>query len=442
MKPAFRLRGLVAPMADGTTASPSPGTLVRVFGRIGLLSFGGPAGQIALMHRELVEERDWLSEEQFLHALNFCMVLPGPEAMQLATYAGWLKAGWRGGLIAGLLFVLPGFAVICGLAALYVTLGEMPLVEGLFFGLSAAVLAIVAEALLKVGRRALKRRTHFIIAVLAFLAIAFLKLPFPLVIAAAALFGALALRSKNAVVPHGDASPSGAALRQSLFSIAVFGAAWLLPLALLLVLLPGHVLSAMALFFSKAAMVTFGGAYAVLAYVGQQAVEVHGWLTAADMVTGLGLAETTPGPLILVLAFAGFVGAATAGGSLASGLAGAVTALWFTFVPCFLWVFAGAPFMERLRSVQWLSAALSAVTAAVVGVIANLALWFGLHVLFGDFATVQAGPLHLPMPDPGQLNWVALVIALVSGVALLRLHLNLLAVLAAAAGAGALALPA
>lgn len=411
--------------------------LVAVFGRIGLLSFGGPAGQIALMHKVLVDEKRWLGEEQFLHALNFCMVLPGPEAMQLATYAGWLKGGWRGGLLAGLLFILPGFVVITALSMLYVSLGGLPLVKGLFFGLSAAVLAIVAEALMRVARRALKSRLHVGIAVLAFLAIAFVKLPFPLIIALAALCGAVLFSGTVATPAAESPEPGRSALRKSLLATAVWGALWVLPLGAVLMLLPATIYADMALFFSKAAVVTFGGAYAVLAYVGQQAVEVEGWLKPRDMVTGLGLAETTPGPLILVLVFVGYAGAATKAASVAAGLAGAFTALWFTFVPCFLWVLAGAPFMERLRSIGWLTGALSAVTAAVVGVIANLALWFGLHVLFGEFQTISAGPLRLPAPSLAALNWWAVLIAAACAAALLRFHVNLLVVLAAAAATGA-----
>lgn len=420
--------------------------MVRVFGRIGLLSFGGPAGQIALMHRELVEQRGWLDEPRFLHALNFCMLLPGPEAMQLATYSGWLLRGVKGGLLAGLLFILPGFAVIMALSAVYFHYGEMPLVAGVLFGLKAAVLAIVVEALIKVSKRALKSRLAYGLALAAFVAIAFLKLPFPLIVLGAGLIGiltSLARRFGQRSEADPAAAPAAAQLPglagPTLRTVLVWGAIWLGPLAALLFLrgIP-DAFSAMAVFFSKAAIVTFGGAYAVLAYVGQQAVEVHGWLRPGDMLAGLGLAETTPGPLILVLVFVGFLGGAREAGldPLAGGLFGGSLALFFTFAPCFLWIFAGAPHIERLRSVRWLSAGLSAITAAVVGVIANLAVWFALHVLFADVGEAAFGPFILPVPDLASLNAAALAIAFAAGVGLLRFHVNLFMVLGAATLAG------
>ncbi|MCY0096169.1 chromate efflux transporter [Hoeflea ulvae] len=428
-------------------SSPSWSEMFRVFGRIGLLSFGGPAGQIALMHRELVEERNWLDEPRFLHALNFCMLLPGPEAMQLATYAGWLLRGVRGGLLAGLLFILPGFAVIMALSAVYFRHGDLPVVAGVLFGLKAAVLAIVVEALLRVSKRALKTRLAWGLAVLAFVAIAFLKLPFPLIVLGAGLIGILASHSSMAgkdeaaaaAVDQGPAVMLPGLTGPTLRTVGIWGAVWLAPLALLLAV-PGlpQTFAAMAEFFSKAAIVTFGGAYAVLAYVGQQAVEVHGWLVPGDMLAGLGLAETTPGPLILVLVFVGFLGGAREAGldPMTGGLIGGSIALFFTFAPCFLWIFAGAPHIERLRSVRWLSAGLSAITAAVVGVISNLAVWFALHVLFGSVGARVVGPLTLPVPALATLDVAALAIALGAGVALLRFHLNLFVVLGAATLAG------
>lgn len=432
------------------TSSPSWSELFRVFGRIGLLSFGGPAGQISLMHRELVETRGWLDEPRFLHALNFCMLLPGPEAMQLATYSGWLLRGVKGGLLAGLLFVLPGFAVIMALSALYFHYGDLPVVAGVLFGLKAAVLAIVVEAMMKVSKRALKSRLAWGLAVAAFVAIALLKLPFPLIVLGAGMIGILVSKlsspqeqGNGPVQTSVDADPQSEVLPgltgPTLRSILVWGVIWLAPLALLVVL-PGipEAVAAMALFFSKAAIVTFGGAYAVLAYVGQQAVEVHGWLMPGDMLAGLGLAETTPGPLILVLVFVGFLGGAREAGldpALGSVLGGTV-ALFFTFAPCFLWIFAGAPHVERLRSVKWLSAGLAAITAAVVGVIANLAVWFALNVLFAEVGEIRFGPLTLPQPDLSTLNVAALAIALGAGIALLRFHINLFAVLGAATLAG------
>jgi len=423
-------------------SSPSWSEMLRVFGRIGLLSFGGPAGQIALMHRELVDEHEWLDEPRFLHALNFCMLLPGPEAMQLATYAGWLLRGVAGGLLAGLLFILPGFAIIMGLSAAYFHYGDLPLVAGVLFGLKAAVLAIVLEALIKVSKRALKSRLGWVLAIAAFVAIAFLKLPFPLIVLGAGVIGILASRAEvSADVAH-TVEPSAdlpGLTGTTLKTVMVWGMIWLVPLAMLL-LLPGvpDTFAVMAVFFSKAAIVTFGGAYAVLAYVGQQAVEVHGWLMPGDMLAGLGLAETTPGPLILVLVFVGFLGGAREAGldPFTGGLLGGTLALFFTFAPCFLWIFAGAPHIERLRSVKWLTAGLSAITAAVVGVISNLAVWFALHVLFGRVGEAQFWRFTLPVPDLASLDIAALAIALGAGVALLRLHINLFVVLGAATLAG------
>jgi chromate transporter len=423
---------------------PSLGEITRTFGKIGLLSFGGPAGQIALMHRVLVDEKKWMEERQFLHALNFCMLLPGPEAMQLATYAGWLTHGVRGGIVAGLLFVVPGALVLLALSAAYVFLGDQGWMAGLLFGLKAAVLALVLEALLRVSKRALKDSFAYGLAGAAFVAIAVLKLPFPLVILAAAFIGA----ARHWLVSGGVAGPPTAEAQFSgrqmshaanLGSTFVWLGIWLVPLAAIVLVDPaGGFFRDAALFFSKAAIVTFGGAYAVLVYVGQQAVEVYGWLKPGEMVTGLGLAETTPGPLILVLVFIAFVGGSRVVGldPLTGGMLGGLTALWFTFVPCFLWVFAGAPYIEAASRVKWLTAALSAVTAAVVGVIANLALWFGLHVLFGTFTEKAFGPVHLPQIVPGQFDVWSALIAVASVIALMRFHANLLWVIGGSAVAG------
>ncbi|MFN3765673.1 MAG: chromate efflux transporter [Aliihoeflea sp.] len=425
-------------------SNPSLGEVTRVFAKIGLLSFGGPAGQIALMHRELVEERDWLDEPRFLHALNYCMMLPGPEAMQLATYAGWLLKGTIGGLVAGLLFVLPGAVLITVLSSIYIVAGEVTIVQGLLFGLKAAVLAIVLEALVKVSKRAIKGPEMVAIAVLAFVAIALLQIPFPVVILAAAALGALGVAS------NGKAGGEEAPVRdlpdwarpswpRFLRTTAVWLAIWLLPLALIhLIAGAENVFAQQAGFFSIMAAVTFGGAYAVLAYVAQQAVEIYGWLRPDEMLTGLGLAETTPGPLILVLVFVGFLGGARLSGfePLAGGVAGAIVTLWFTFVPCFLWIFAGAPYVETVRNVRWLANALSAVTAAVVGVIANLAVWFGLHVLFAQLSEVQAGPLRILLPELATFDAAAALIAVAAAIALLRFHVNLIVVLAGAALVG------
>ncbi|MGY6707789.1 MAG: chromate efflux transporter [Rhizobiaceae bacterium] len=427
------------------SVQPTMGELVRVFGKIGLISFGGPAGQIALMHRVLVEEKKWLDEPRFLHALNYCMMLPGPEAMQLATYAGWLMHGVRGGLIAGLLFVLPGAFVLIALSALYLALGEVTIVEGLLFGLKAAVLAVVLEALVKVSKRALKNSLMVTIAIVAFVGIAFLQIPFPVIILSAAIIGAIVhwmmpsdgkdVTAAAVPMPHRGEASAG----RFVSTTAIWLAIWLGPLLLLLAALgTAHVYTLQAGFFSVMAAVTFGGAYAVLAWVAQQAVEVYGWLRPDEMLTGLGLAETTPGPLILVLLFVGFLGGARLSGlePLAGGFGGALVALWFTFVPCFLWIFAGAPYVEKLRDVKWLSAALTAVTAAVVGVIANLALWFGLHVLFARLEEADAGPLRMLVPDAASFDPVAGIIALGAAVGLVVLKVNLLLVLALAALAG------
>jgi chromate transporter len=430
-------------------APPSFGEATRTFAKIGLLSFGGPAGQIALMHKILVDEKRWLDEPRFLHALNYCMLLPGPEAMQLATYSGWLLHGIRGGLMAGLLFVLPGALVITALSAIYLTVGHVTLVQGLLFGLKAAVLAVVLEALIKVSKRALKNGSMVILAIAAFVAIAFLKLPFPLIIAVAAMSGALmhlfgtsrskALAEAEPEIAYDMPEWTKPSSRRFFTTLAVWLAIWFVPLiALWQALGPGHVFTAEATFFSKMAAVTFGGAYAVLAYVAQQAVEVHGWLKPDEMLTGLGLAETTPGPLILVLVFVGFLGGARLSGlaPLTGGIAGAAVTLWFTFVPCFLWIFVGAPYVETVRNVRWLASALSAVTAAVVGIIANLAVWFALHVLFGNVGEVNWGPFALPVLDFGSFDWAAATIAIAAGVALIRFHTNMIVVLAVSALAG------
>ena len=430
-------------------ANPSFAEATRTFARIGLLSFGGPAGQIALMHKILVDEKRWLDDARFLHALNYCMLLPGPEAMQLATYAGWLMHGTRGGLVAGLLFVLPGAAIITVLSVLYLLFGGLPLVDGLLFGLRAAVLAIVVEALVRVSKRALRDWAAIWIAVAAFVAIAFLRLPFPVIILAAALIGAaLHLASPKIGAGGADEKPGTVDMpawtrpswSRFFSTLSVWLAIWLLPLAALhWALGSGSVYAVEAGFFSKMAVVTFGGAYAVLAYVAQQAVDIHGWLKPDEMLTGLGLAETTPGPLILVLAFVGFLGGARLSGldPVTGGLVGATVALWFTFVPCFLWIFVGAPYVETVRNIRFLASALAAVTAAAVGIIANLTVWFGLHVLFGSVREWQIGIFSLPVPDPASLDFAAAAIAVAAGMALIRYKVNMIAVIAVSALAGA-----
>jgi chromate transporter len=414
--------------------SPTLSELTRTFARIGCLSFGGPAAQIALMHRVILDEKKWVEEADYLRALSFCMLLPGPEAMQLATWIGWRMHGVAGGLIAGGLFVLPGAAIVLALSVVYATLGDVPLVAALFTGIQSAVIAIVIEALIRVSRRALKSREAYLIAIAAFAALFFFKLPFPLVILTAAIWGFI---RTPAVARDPAAPPPPAALARSLKAGAVWLAIWLAPLALLLALAPGR-LAEIGVFFSKLAVLTFGGAYAVLAWMAQEVVEDKGWLTLAQMMDGLGLAETTPGPLILVNQFVGFMAAHQVGG-VTLGLMGALIALWMTFVPSFLFIFTGAPFIERLTHMPRLSGALAAITAAVVGVIANLSLWFALHVLFAQVPEVTLGPLHLTWPVLSTLRPVPTLIAIGAAVALLLRHWPLLWVLTLSAAASGLA---
>jgi chromate transporter len=406
------------------------GELFRVFGRIGLLSFGGPAAQIALMHRELVDRLKWLDEGEYLRALSFCMLLPGPEAMQLATYAGWRQRGVLGGIIAGGLFVLPGAAIILALAVAYGHWGQIPLIQALFMGIQAAVVIIVIEALLRVAKRALKRPVHWLIAGLAFAALFLLHLPFWAVILAAALAGFLTAHDSGIPAAPQQKAPS------TLPAVAGFALLWAIPLAAL-GLFEGGLLWDMALFFSNLAIVTFGGAYAVLAAMTQTVVQTHGWLETPQMMDALGLAETTPGPLILVTEFVGYMAAFRQGGIL-YGIAGAITALWMTFIPCFLWVFAGAPYIHRLASMPRLSAALAAITAAVVGVIANLSVWFAAHVAFAHADETRIGPLHLLSPQWSSLNPVSLALTLLAALLLLRLHRGLAVTLALCGGLGVL----
>jgi chromate transporter len=408
------------------------GDALKVWTRIGLLSFGGPAAQIALMHRVLVDERKWLSEERFLHALNFCMLLPGPEAMQLATYAGWRLHGLAGGLAAGLLFVLPGALVVLALSMLYVALGSLPAIGALFFGIKAAVLAIVLEALLRVSRRALRQKSDWLIAAAAFVALYAFAVPFPLIILAAGVVGFF----RSAGAPF-RAAPVRVDLGQTIITVMVWLALWLLPVALILVAFgPGHVFSGIAVFFSKLAVVTFGGAYAVLSYLAQQVVQARGWLTTGEMVDGLGLAETTPGPLILVIEYVAYVSAHRFAGGAWGGIAGAAIALWVTFVPCFMWIFVFAPYLDYLRSMPRLSGALAAITAAVVGVILNLSLWFALHVLFDKVTRITRPPLDIWLPDLASVNLFSLLLAAVAGLMLLKFDFGVVRTILVSALAG------
>jgi chromate transporter len=421
----------VAPVPAAVAAGPTLSELTRVFARIGVLSFGGPAAQIALMHREVVETRDWLTEEEYLRALSFCMLLPGPEAMQLATYVGWKLHGTRGGLIAGLLFVAPGALVMLGLAVLYVLVGTHPLAQALLLGVKAAVVAVVIHALQRVAGRALKGRTDWLIAALAFVALFLFALPFPLVIVLAALWGYLRGRG----TPAPDLPAAAPPLAPTLRVIAIWGAIWLLPLALL-ALVEGGILTDLGVYFSQLAVVTFGGAYAVLGWMTQTVVQEFGWLTPGQMIDALGLAETTPGPLILVTQFVGFLAAWQQGG-IGLGIAGAVVTTWMTFAPCFLWIFAGAPWLDHLTRRPALQSALQAITAAVVGVIANLSLWFAAHVVFAAVPVVSAGPFELILPDWSSLQQVAVVVGLAAGWLLLWRHWSLPLVLALSALASA-----
>lgn len=425
----------------GRAARPTFTDALKEWAKIGILSFGGPAGQIALMHKVIVEERKWLGEQQFLNALNFCMLLPGPEAMQLATYAGWRLHGVAGGLAAGLLFVLPGAFVVLMLSAIYAAYGGVPAIQALFLGIKAAVLVIVVEALLRISRRALKRRADWMIAAASFIAIFFLGAPFPLIILTAAVIG-YAVGTSSATGVHEVAVEDPrrqASAGQTIATILLWLGIWILPLLILgLALGPDHVLTQASLFFSKLAVVTFGGAYAVLAYMAQQAVETYGWLTAGEMLDGLGLAETTPGPLILVTEFVGYLAAYrhADGPNVLMGLAGAAVTLWATFAPCFLWIFAGAPYVERIGKSRRLAGALAGVTAAVVGVILNLSIWFALHVLFAEVTRVQSGPLRIWTPEPASFDALSAALSVVAALLLLWRHAGLLTTLAVCAAAG------
>ena len=446
-------------------ARPAHPTLAEgftVWCRIALLSFGGPAGQIAVMHRILVEEKRWLGESRFLHALNFCMLLPGPEAQQLAVYIGWLLHRTLGGFIAGILFVLPGAIAIMALSWIYALYGNVGPIEALFFGLKAAVLAIVLEAVMRIGKRSLRNRTMLGLAAASFVGIFVFDLPFPLIIATAGVIGFLGSRAgvagfqpggghgavgkvqvADALTALGEDIPAHAK-PSTAWALKIGGvllALWLIPVLILFVRLGADdVFTQIAVFFSQMAVVTFGGAYAVLAYVAQEAVNTHGWLAPGELLDGLGLAETTPGPLILVLQFVGFMAAFRNPGGLdpmLAGVLGAALTTWVTFVPCFLWIFLGAPYVEKLRGNKALAAALSTITAAVVGVMLNLTVWFGLHVLFGEVGRLDLGALQLHWPVWSSLDPFALVLSIAAIVAMLVYHLRMVTVLAASAAIGA-----
>ncbi|MFZ5664617.1 MAG: chromate efflux transporter [Pseudomonadota bacterium] len=428
-----------------TSEHPTFGESVRVFARIGLLSFGGPAGQIALMHDELVDKHRWVDEPQFLHALNFCHLLPGPEAQQLATYIGWRLHGLRGGLMAGTLFLLPGVAIIMALSMLYVAAAGLDWFAALFLGIKAAVLAVVVQALIRIAGRALDTAFKRALAAIAFVALALFDLPFPLVVLGAGLAGWLAANWRPGwlalkPVEQGEEATPRPSIAATLRTIAAWGAIWALPLlAIWATLGDDHVLMQIGLFFSQLAVVTFGGAYAVLAYMAQQAVQGFGWLSAGEMADGLGLAETTPGPLILVTQFVGFLAAyrdAAPFTPLVAGLLGALLTIWVTFAPCFLWIFTFAPWIDRLQHARRLKGALAAITASVVGVIANLSLWFALHVIFTRVEERKLGALRFDWPDAGSIDGLALALAVLAAVHLLVFKRSVIEVLALTAALG------
>jgi chromate transporter len=432
----------------------------QVWLRVACLSFGGPAGQIAVMHRILVEEKRWISESRFLHALNYCMLLPGPEAQQLATYIGWLMHRTLGGIMAGVLFVIPGIIAIMALSYVYAGWGNVPVIAALFFGLKAAVLAIVLEAVFRIGKRSLKNNVMVSIAAAAFIGIFFLSIPFPIIIFGAALIGFFGAWSGAAAFViksgHGNGKQDGAVVdsllgdelpdharptvARALRASSVWLVLWLVPVILVVVAMgSGNVFSQIAIFFSKMAMVTFGGAYAVLAYVAQQAVENYGWLKPGEMLDGLGMAETTPGPLIMVLQFVGFMAAFRDPGSLSpmlAGTLGGLLATWVTFTPCFLWIFLGAPFIETLRGNKALNGALSAITAAVVGVVLNLAIWFALHTVFRQVTPVHGFGLAFDMPVLTSVDPWALALSVAAIIAIFRFKVGMITTLLACSAVG------
>jgi chromate transporter len=435
-----------------------------VWVRVAFNSFGGPAAQIAVMHRYLVEERRWISEERFLHALNYCMLLPGPEAQQLATYIGWLLHKTRGGIVAGTLFVMPGFLFMLVLSILYAGYQNLSVVQWLFFGLKPAVLAIVLEAVLRIGKRALKTRQMILLAALAFVAIFFYDVPFPLIVLSSAIIGFLGGRFRpdafavsrtqtdttgqlacdvpaiDTLLDAGNVEHVRPSLSRSLGVVLVWSVLWFGPILLIFLYLGSqNVYFQEALFFSKTAVVTFGGAYAVLAYVAQQAVDFYGWLKPGEMLDGLGLAETTPGPLILVLQFVGFLGAYRNPGGLdpmLAGVLGSVLTVWVTFVPCFLFIFLGAPYIEALRGNRSLKTAMSSITAAVVGVVLNLAVWFALNSIFGSLRDVYFLGAHLQVPVWNTINVPSLFIAVFAMLAIFRFKFSVFKTIGCSVGLG------
>jgi chromate transporter len=416
-----------------------------MWAKIGFLSFGGPAAQIALMHRMVVIQKGWLNEKQYLNALGFCMLLPGPEAMQLAIYAGWKTQGTLGGLLAGLLFVLPGAIIVLGLAIIYAMLGDLALTVALFLGIKAAVLIVVVEALFRVAKRALYLTEHWFIAAFAFICLFLLEVPYPLVIALSAGYGFLRGEKSNSVMRlDTDVSVDKTEqknqqikglLPSTVFTVSCWLLIWWLPIVAIDYFFELPILIQIGAFFSKLAVVTFGGAYAVLAYLAQDVVNQWGWLTAGEMMDGLGLAETTPGPLILVTEFVGFIAGYRDGG-LMLGLSAALITLWVTFVPCFMWIFAGAPYLEWIDRQPRLKSGLAAITAAVVGVILNLSLWFSLQVLFENVDTQTYGPFKILVPIFNSIDWRIVFLSGICAVLIFRFHWSILPVLATSATIG------
>ena len=438
------------------------GEAVKVWVKVALYSFGGPAGQIAVMHKLLVEEKKWISENRFLHALNYCMLLPGPEAQQLAVYIGWLLHKRKGGLVAGSLFVLPGFLAILILSLLYAGFKDTSLVQALFYGIKPAVMAIVVQAVFKIGKRALKNEVMVLLSALAFIAIFFFNVPFPLIVLSAGLVGYLGgkiweekfyvirgheVKDDNGLgegdayidrnLPTQSKRPSW---RKSVKVAAFWLLLWFLPIGLLaLTLGTENIFVAEGLFFSKAAVVTFGGAYSVLAYIAQRAVETYQWLQPGEMLDGLGMAETTPGPLIQVVQFVGFMGAYRHSGALDPMMAAVIASVlvtWVTFIPCFLFIFLGAPYIEYLRGNKSLTTALSGITAAVVGVVLNLGVWFTIHTVFGEVNSWQGWGMKLDVPVLASADWFAILIGIASFIALFKFKVDMLKVLAASVVAG------
>jgi len=420
------------------------GQFFAFFTRIGFTSFGGPAGQIALMHREIVDEKKWLSEDDFLHALNFCHLLPGPEAQQLATYIGWKLKGILGGIVAGLLFILPGAIIVLGLTILYAFAADLSWFQAMFMGIKAAVLAIVAQALIRISGRALKSNFDKPLAISAFVGLFFFNLPFPIIIIAAAIFGFLFANNTNEVSPieHQTKAPIREKTIQSLKAIVIWGSIWAIPFILMyLTIGKENTFWEIGVFFSKLAVVTFGGAYAVLAYMAQEAVQTFGWLSAGEMANGLGLAETTPGPLILVTQFVGYLAAFRAPGPftpLTAGLIGALITTWVTFAPCFLWIFAFAPWLDDLKKSIKLKASLAAITASIVGVIANLSFWFALHVVFTRVGHLENGIVKMIVPEWQSFDWKSTQLVIICAILLFKTKIGTLRLLLVSAIVGLL----